>query len=135
VQQGVEIQPEIDAEGVMIGDPEKLRRALLNLLGNALDALGATASPRVQVQTGDNLAGTEVWVRVRDNGPGMDEETLARIWSPFQTSKEAGTGLGLAITRKIVEAHGGSIEVNSSPGKGAEFVLTFPKTREEGEGA
>lgn len=132
---GAELQPEIDAEGVMIGDPEKLRRVLLNLLGNALDALqeGGTANPRVQVQTGDNLAGTEVWVRVRDNGPGMDEETLTRIWSPFHTSKEAGTGLGLAITRKIVEAHGGTIEVNSSPGKGAEFVLGFPKSREQAE--
>ena len=121
----------------MVGDPEKLRRALLNLVGNALDALAGseTASPRVQVQTGDNLAGTEVWVRVRDNGPGMDEEALTRIWSPFHTSKEAGTGLGLAITRKIVEAHGGTIEVNSSVGKGAEFVLTFPKSREEGAGA
>jgi signal transduction histidine kinase len=136
-QLGVEVQPEIDAEGVMIGDPEKLRRALLNLVGNALDALAesGTASPRVQVQTGDNLAGTEVWVRVRDNGPGMDDEALARIWSPFHTSKEAGTGLGLAITRKIVEAHGGTIEVSSSVGKGAEFVLSFPKSREEGEGA
>ncbi|MEN8184465.1 MAG: HAMP domain-containing sensor histidine kinase [Myxococcota bacterium] len=128
-QAGVEIQRDVDSEGLMTGDPEKLRRVILNLVGNALDALqeSGTPNPRIQLQTGDNLAGTEVWLRVRDNGPGIEDEALTRIWSPFHTAKKGGTGLGLAITRKIVEAHGGTIEVSGGPGKGAEFVLTFPK--------
>jgi signal transduction histidine kinase len=66
-------------------------------------------------------------VRIRDNGPGIAPEALARIFSPFYTSKERGTGLGLAISKKVVDAHGGSIEVQSQPGAGAEFTITIPK--------
>ncbi len=82
---------------------------------------------------GENLAGTEVWVRVKDNGPGIDAEAQRKLFSPFHTSKAGGTGLGLAICRKLVDAHGGSIEVSSAPGSGAEFLLIFPKTRTSGE--
>ncbi len=118
----------------MRGDGEKLRRVIINLVGNALDALeeAAVPEPRLRILAGENLAGTEVWVRVRDNGPGIDPETLHKIFSPFYTSKESGTGLGLAISKKVVDAHGGSMEANSSPGSGAEFLLTFPKHAESG---
>jgi signal transduction histidine kinase len=81
----------------------------------------------LQVMLGDNLAGDEVWVRVRDNGPGMDDAIRNKVWSPFYTTKESGTGLGLALSRKIVDAHGGDMELTSTPGEGTEFVLTFPK--------
>lgn len=126
---GVHIEREIDTEGSMRGDPEKLRRILINLVGNALDALeqSDTKDPTIRVLAGENLAGTELWVRVRDNGPGMAPETLDRIFSPFYTSKDTGTGLGLAISKKLVDAHGGSIEATSAPGEGTEFVLTFPR--------
>ena len=127
---GVEIHKELDGRGAMRGDPEKLRRVIINLFGNALDALeqAGTPSPRVEIQAGENLAGTEVWVRIRDNGPGMEAEKVEKIFKPFYTSKSNGTGLGLAITKKLVDAHGGSIEAVSHPGHGAEFVLTFPKS-------
>jgi len=134
---GVDLQVQIDTPGRMRGDAEKLRRVLINLLGNALDALaeGPTPSPVLQVMLGDNLAGDEVWVRVRDNGPGIDEATRDKIWSPFYTTKETGTGLGLALSRKIVDAHGGDMELTSPPGEGSEFVLTFPKdARRNGRG-
>jgi len=126
---GVRIEREIDTAGSMRGDPEKLRRILINLVGNALDALeqSGTKDPTIRVLAGENLAGTELWVRVKDNGPGMDPDTLDRIFSPFYTSKESGTGLGLAISKKLVDAHGGSIEATSAPGEGTEFVLTFPR--------
>ncbi len=125
----VRIETDLDTDGRMRGDPEKLRRVLINLLANALDALEAsdTADPRIEVIAGENLAGTEVWVRVRDNGPGIDPETLQKIFSPFYTSKEKGTGLGLAISKKVVDAHGGSLEAHSEQGSGADFLLTFPK--------
>jgi signal transduction histidine kinase len=128
-RRGVELSTAIDTEGGMRGDPEKLRRVIINLFSNALDALleSETASPRIEVQAGENLAGTEVWVRVRDNGPGIDPDRLQEIFSPFYTSKEGGTGLGLAISKKVVDAHGGSIEVDSDPSRGTEFLLTFPK--------
>ena len=84
--------------------------------------------------TGENLASTEVWVRIRDNGPGMDADALGKIFRPFYTSKPEGTGLGLAITKKLVEAHGGTIEAQSAPGAGTEFVLTLPKAGPEAAG-
>jgi signal transduction histidine kinase len=68
---------------------------------------------------------------VKDNGPGIEPEVLERLFSPFFTSKANGTGLGLPICRKLVDAHGGRIEVGSEPGEGAAFVLTFPKLRPE----
>ena len=112
-----------------IGVPDKLRRVIINLLGNALDAFEEreVVSPRLQIASGENLAGTEVWIRVKDNGPGIEAERLDKIFSPFYTSKSSGTGLGLAISKKLVDAHGGSIEAHSAPGSGTEFVLTFPR--------
>ena len=83
---------------------------------------------------GENLAGTDVWVRIADNARGIDDETRERIFDPFYTSRENGTGLGLALCRKIVDAHGGTIELESAPGEGTEFVLTFPNGRRFEEG-
>jgi signal transduction histidine kinase len=130
---GVKLATDIGGDFSLRGDAEKLRRVLINLIGNALDALegGATPNPTIEVTAGENLAGTECWVRVRDNGPGIDPEALNRIFSPFYTSKEHGTGLGLAISKKVVDAHGGSIEASSRPGAGAEFTVTIPKRAEK----
>jgi signal transduction histidine kinase len=127
---GVEVQRDIGSTGSMRGDPEKLRRVVINLVNNALDALeqAGTHKPRLEIQAGENLAGTEIWLRVRDNGPGIDPESLPKIFSPFYTSKDGGTGLGLAISKKVVDAHGGSLEVTSGKDVGAEFLLTFPKS-------
>jgi signal transduction histidine kinase len=128
---GVEVRRRVHADGELEGDPEQLRRVVVNLVSNALDALeeSATPEPVVEVETGENLAGTEVWVRVRDNGPGIPAEIHERIFRPFFTSKESGTGLGLAISRKVVESHDGLIELTSVPGDGTEFVVTLPKER------
>lgn len=126
---GVDLKVDVDEAGTVVGDPEKLRRVVINLVGNAVDALAASGrpSPRVDVAAGENLAGTDVWLRVRDNGPGIDRARLEQIWTPFHTSKPNGTGLGLPITRKIVETHGGSVEVESQPGIGTEFRVVLPK--------
>ena len=67
-------------------------------------------------------------------GPGIEASVLEQMFSPFYTSKASGTGLGLPICKKLVEAHGGSIEVKSELGGGAEFVLCFPKYSEAGGG-
>jgi signal transduction histidine kinase len=128
-QMGVEVVRDLAPVAGMRADPDKLRRVIINLLGNALDAFQEreSASPRLQIRAGENLAGTEIWIRVKDNGPGIEPEKLDKIFSPFYTSKSSGTGLGLAISKKLVDAHGGSIEVESAPGAGTEFILTFPK--------
>jgi signal transduction histidine kinase len=125
----VAIDSQIDCAGSMVGDAEQLRRVLINLVGNALDALdeSITAYPRIEVRMGENLAGTEVWVRIKDNGPGIDSTVVSQLFNPFYTSRVDGTGLGLSISKKIVDAHDGDIEVTTAPGEGAEFLLTFPK--------
>jgi len=132
-REDVEIVRQFDSEGSIQGDAEKLRRVFINLVGNAIDSLveADVEKKNVEVALGENLAGTEVWVRVRDNGPGIDPETERKIFDPFFTSKSGGTGLGLPITRKIVEAHEGTIEVDSIPGDGASFILTFPRSNGE----
>ncbi len=124
----IELATRIDSPGLLVGDVEKLRRIVINLIGNAVDALSGAdvPQPRIEVEMGENLAGSEVWLRVRDNGPGIDPATRRRLFEPFVSSKQGGTGLGLAITRKLVELHGGEIEVASEPGAGAEFLVTLP---------
>ncbi len=77
------------------------------------------------VSGGHNLAGNQVWVKIRDDGPGIEESRRNKIFEPFHTSKETGTGLGLAITRKLVEAHGGTITVQPALPTGTEFELNF----------
>ena len=123
---GVALRVDAEAAGTLIGDPEQLRRLVINLVGNALDSQ-PSPPPRIDVEAGRNLAGSEVWLRVRDNGPGIERERLDKIWTPFHTSKSQGTGLGLPIARKIAESHGGSIEVESEPGKGTEFRVMLPR--------
>ena len=118
VEQRVELVTDVASDFVLRGDPEKLRRVMINLIGNALDALeeSGTRDPRIEVMACENLARSECWLRVRDNGPGIDPDALHKIFSPFYTSKDNGTGLGLAISKKLVDAHGGSIEAHSAPG-------------------
>ena len=126
---GFEIERQYDARGRLDADPEQLRRVVINLLGNAIDAVDAAqiATPSIRVAMGENLAGSEIWLRISDNGLGMDELTRAKIFDPFFTSREEGTGLGLALCLKIVDEHGGRIEVDSEPGEGTEFVISLPK--------
>src|SRR5262249_9392587 len=71
------------------------------------------------------------WVRlsVRDDGEGMSEQVLARIFEPFFSTKERGPGLGLAVVRPIVASHGGRVEVESRPGQGARFDVWLPRCR------
>jgi signal transduction histidine kinase len=131
---GVEIVCDLEQAAELEGDAEKLRRVVINLLGNALDALEESGKPdgRIDISLGENLAGTEIWLRIADNGPGIDGVTREHLFSPFHTSKDTGTGLGLPISRKLVDAHGGSIEVRSEPGEGTEFVVTLPRRSVEG---
>jgi signal transduction histidine kinase len=132
----VRIDRDLDAAGFVRGDGEKLRRVVINLIANGLDAMSdaGTTDPVLRISAGENLAGTEAWVRVRDNGPGMDAETRRQIFDPFYTTKDEGTGLGLALSKKLVEAHAGSLEVESEPGLGTEFILVVPRNPEAADG-
>lgn len=109
----------------VLADAAKLRQVFANILDNAIDALEPVAGGRridVAIENGARRA----TVRIRDNGAGIPGDTIDRIFNPFFTTKERGTGLGMAISKKIVEAHEGTIDVASEPGGGAEFVVTLP---------
>jgi signal transduction histidine kinase len=125
----VRVEPTIEGSLRVLADPDKLRRVVINLVTNALEALANSGfpAPRIDLTSGESSSGHELWLRVRDNGPGIEAERLDKIFDPFHTSKVAGTGLGLAITRKLVEAHGGTIEVHSTLGAGTSFVVTLPR--------
>ena len=66
-------------------------------------------------------------VHVIDTGPGMPPETLSRIFTPYFTTKSGGTGLGLPTARRLVEEHGGRIDVHSEPGRGSDFTISVPQ--------
>jgi signal transduction histidine kinase len=112
---------------VVAVDPEGIHRALLNVVGNALDAVAERKKGHVTV--GSRRDSEEGWVRlvVLDNGVGIPPQKINDIFKPFFSSKGArGTGLGLAVSRKILHEHGGDILVRSQPGKGSKFVLRLP---------
>jgi two-component system, sensor histidine kinase FlrB len=108
--------------GALTGHRKSLAGALTNLLENALQAV--EDSGRIDLDA--RRDGALLLLSVRDNGRGMNAETAARLFDPFFTTRAEGTGLGLSIARGVARAHGGGIEVISSPGAGAEFILTLP---------
>ncbi|HET7343784.1 MAG TPA: PAS domain S-box protein [Methylomirabilota bacterium] len=109
----------------IVGERSALEQMLLNLITNAHQALGETGAIRIVTRATPGRPG---WVDlvVSDTGPGIPPDLLSRIFDPYFSTKATGTGLGLSITNRIVEDHGGTIQVNSRPGEGAEFVLSFP---------
>ncbi len=109
----------------VVVDGEKLKQVFANILDNAIDALDGVAEGR-RIEVFISNGGRGAVVRMRDNGTGIPAEKIDRIFNPFFTTKEKGTGLGMAISKKIVEAHEGSIDVVSEQGHGAEFVVSLP---------
>ena len=105
-------------------DAEQIHQVLRNLLDNALDAAGASGVVRVEVTARDG----EVELLVADSGPGVDPAIRARLFEPLITTKPSGVGLGLALCRKLVAAHGGTIElVSARELPGAHFSIRLPE--------
>jgi two-component system NtrC family sensor kinase len=124
----VEIRVEEKASlPAMFGNPGQLQQVFLNLLNNAFDAIqeaGRSGQIRITVEQQQEMA----VVKFQDTGPGIPEGKLSRIFDPFFTTKQTGrgTGLGLSIAYRIVENHGGHIEVDSADGKGSTFQVRLP---------
>lgn len=123
------ITPQVDLNPqtpVITGHYEPLRRALSNLLRNASEAVGGQGEVGIGCRPlGEN--GAEM--RIIDHGPGVPETLRERLFDPYVTGKVGGTGLGLALVRQTVEAHGGRVWHEATPGGGATFVITLPKKR------
>ncbi len=113
----------------ILGDATQLGRALQNIIGNASDALRDTGG---SVQVTLSQEGPGVKIAVQDNGVGITEDNLARIFQPYFTTKGRGqgTGLGLFITRKIIEDHQGHIAIHSRPGQGTTVEIRLPLCQE-----
>ncbi len=116
-------------------DPKQLQQAFVNLLLNALEAMGENGVLMVATEiapadtaaaSGDPLRKERIRLTIQDNGIGIPPENMERLFEPFFTTKPNGTGLGLAITRRIIQDHGGVISVESAPGKGTAFNIVFP---------
>jgi two-component system NtrC family sensor kinase len=128
------VRPELEASGVqvttslvpelprVIADVAQLRQLLLNLLRNAREAMPSGGTLHVASRGGES----SVEVEIRDTGPGIPPERMARIFDPFFTTKARGTGLGLAMAQEIAQEHGGQLLCESALGKGTAFTLRLP---------
>ena len=103
-------------------DAGQIQQVLLNLLLNAIQAIDSSGNIRVRLNSEDGFA----TVSVSDTGSGIAPEHLANIFRPFFTTKKRGTGLGLSLVSRIVEAHGGRVQVHSTPGEGSQFMVWLP---------
>jgi signal transduction histidine kinase len=111
----------------LVFDPEGLSRAILNVIGNALDAVEDRPDPTIGVEVAIDRDARVVRITVADNGVGMSAEAMAGIFDLFVSTKgPRGTGLGLPVSRKILREHDGDIRCTSSPGAGSTFELEFP---------
>lgn len=126
---------ELKAESLPIikADGQKLRQAFLNLIQNARQAAGDDGHVKVTAEHEQTDAGNFIKIHVDDNGSGINTEIKEKLFEPFFTTKPDGTGLGLPTTRKIVEGHGGSIEIETSPAGGARFTVRLPVILSEKE--
>jgi signal transduction histidine kinase len=123
VSNGYNIEVFCDSGIFIKGDIALLRRALKNLIANAMDA-GTTVQVSVERGFLSNKAG--VFIRVSDNGDGIPDKDMNKIFMPFYTTKNGGMGIGLALVHKIITSHGGSVTANSVKGKGSVFNIFLP---------
>jgi len=128
-QSGIELAFELehDLPPVYV-DHVQIEQVIINLLRNSIDALKSLPAGhqrRLSIQSRLTLNGC-IQVRVKDSGPGLNKEQQQKIMTPFYTTKADGMGMGLSITRSLVEAHDGTLNFNSEPGKGTTFYFTLP---------
>jgi two-component system nitrogen regulation sensor histidine kinase GlnL len=124
----IALQKHYRAEADLVrGDDAQLQQTFMNLVLNALEAMGAngTLTVSTEIAGGENGA-RALKIRIQDTGAGIAAENLARLFEPFFTTKKSGTGLGLAICQRIVMDHHGLIEVESEAGQGSTFCISLP---------
>ena len=119
---GVELSASCQPVPLFPFDSDQIRQLLLNLLGNALEAV----APGGRISIGTFCAKDSAYINVADTGPGIPAEDIPRLFEPFFTRKSAGTGLGLSIVQRIVEEHHGSIKVECNSGEGTVFTGELP---------
>ncbi|BDG62316.1 ATP-binding protein [Caldinitratiruptor microaerophilus] len=132
---GVRVESDLEQGVLVTGDADHLQQAVVNLLLNSIQALagtGAGGKLRVTLRSEPDATAR---VQVADNGPGIPADVLPKIWDVFFTTKPGGTGLGLPLVQRIVDQHGGYVDVESSPGSGAVFTIRLPLAARPGPGS
>jgi PAS domain S-box-containing protein len=129
---GIAIRREFEANLPAVSvDAERLSQVLVNLLQNAMEAAGG-ADPRITVRTVHLQDLEAVRIEVSDNGVGIAENLLPKVFEPFFTDRKTGTGLGLTVVKKIVEAHRGRVGIESRPGEGTTVRIDLPAFQARG---
>ncbi len=123
---GVELRVELPPGARVIGDRSQLDQVFVNLLLNAIEATEQAPEGTRRVDVTATVTGTELRIRVKDTGPGIDDDAIEKLFTPFFTTKANGIGMGLAISRNITESHGGSLIALPHRSPGAEFLLSLP---------
>jgi signal transduction histidine kinase len=109
---------------VLRADPHLLEQAIINLLKNALEAVTSTPHPSISLSC--RKEDKRIAITVTDNGVGLTAEQIESVFVPFFTTKPRGSGIGLSLARQIAAAHGGQIEVRSTPAEGTELCIVLP---------
>jgi signal transduction histidine kinase len=129
--QGIDISLDVPPNTTVTADRDMLRRAVLNLVLNAVDAM--PEGGEIAVTSYHGRRGFEL--EIADSGPGLSDDQLQKAFDPFFTTKSTGTGLGLSIVQRIAEAHGGRVTALNCPQGGAAFTIELPPRRAMGVAA
>lgn len=125
-QAGVTLVLNLPVSGIMVTvDREMIEQVLINLMKNAIEAMLEAKTQEAKLTVGIKKDQNDVLVLVKDNGPGMDQETIENIFVPFFTTKKEGSGIGLSYSKQVMRAHKGNIRVRSEIGQGSTFELRF----------
>jgi signal transduction histidine kinase len=123
---GVEVRTRFAPIPPVLVDPRVLNRAFVNLIENALQAMDGGGVLSVALHRAEGPEGDRAEIVFEDTGEGMDEATRARIFEPYFSTRDTGTVLGLAIAKRAVEEHGGTMTVESTPGRGTRMIVRLP---------
>lgn len=119
-------------ERYILCDEAQIRQVILNICKNAIEAMDEMPNPKLIIEVGAVEETNNIYIKIADNGKGMNKETLSKIGTRFFTTKQGGTGLGLSVCYNIVKTHGGWIDVASQEGMGTTFTINIPGIEDEG---
>ena len=124
-QHKILLKEDINKNIKLIGNRDDFKRAILNIVLNAVEALAQVTGRRRELEVALTRDDKEVRLAISDNGTGMDEEEKERIFTPYFTTKKQGTGLGLFIAQKIIKDHRGTVTVKTAPQQGTTFLIVL----------
>ncbi len=124
----IEIKRQFSEQLVLSVDAGRIKEAIINIFTNAVQAIGRDGTITLITEKRDS----EGVIIIKDTGPGIDEKDLPNIFNPFYTTKPSGTGLGLSITKRIIDEHGGRIEVETKKNAGTSFIIYLPEKVQRG---